>query len=142
MEVVPAKENLVTSGRFRAEALIDVINMEFSRATDEGHSGLVMSWDLDWLSQEPLDFEAHIVQQSKLMLSSLPRNLTLLGQYGLGNFSSIQVERVLQVNQLVLEDGRLTRNFWVVSTSTIGGPPRDIRTVPSYRPQADSVRVK
>ena len=53
-----------------------------------------------------------------------------MGQYGLGTFSAQQVERVIRVNPLVLEDGQLNRNFWVVSTTTMGGPPRDTRPLP------------
>jgi hypothetical protein len=130
LDILPARSSLSSSGKFRAETLMDIIYLELGKALDEGRSGLVFVWDLDWLSQEPENFEAHIVQQSKLSLTALPRELTLLGQYGVANFSPQQVERVIQVNQLVLEDGQLNRNFWVVSTTSMGGPPRDNRQPP------------
>jgi MEDS: MEthanogen/methylotroph, DcmR Sensory domain len=127
LDIIPARSSLSSSGKFRAETLMDIIYLELGKALDEGRSGLVFVWELDWLSQEPENFEAHIVQQSKLSLTALPRELTLMGQYGVANFSAQQVERLLRVNQLVLEDGQLNRNFWVVSTTSLGGPPRDLR---------------
>ncbi len=141
LDIISARSPLSRSGRFRAEALMDIINLELSNALNQGRSGLIFVWDLKWLSQEPEDFEAHIMQQSKLALSSLPRDLTLIGQYGVTSFSAQQVERVLRVNQLVLEDGRLNRNFWVVSTTSMGGPPRDDRPpsrLPAERSKAKS----
>ncbi len=126
LDLIPARSSLVSAGKFRAEALMEAVYLELGKALDEGRSGLVFVWDLDWLSREPENFEAHIVQQSKLTLTALPRDLTLMGQYGMAAFSAQQVERVLRVNQLVLEDGRLNRNFWVVSTTGMGGPPRDV----------------
>ena len=69
LDIVPARSALSTSGRFRAEALMDVIYLELSKAKEEGCSGLVFVWDLDWLSEEPENFEDHIVQQSNLSLS-------------------------------------------------------------------------
>jgi hypothetical protein len=127
LDIIPIRSSLSGAGKFRPEGLMDTIYLELSKALDEGRSGLVVVWDLDWLSLEPENFEAHIVQQSRLSLTTLPHELTLMGQYGMVDFSAQQVERVLRVNQLVLEDGRLNRNFWVVSTTSMGGPPRDVR---------------
>ena len=141
LEIIPARRSLVSAGKFRAESLMDTIYLELGKALDESRSGLVVVWDLDWLSQEPEDFEAHIVQQSKLTLTALPHELTLMGQYGMATFSAQQVERVLRVNQLVLEDCQLNRTFWVVSTTSMGGPPPDVRhpaRSPSERDTAKS----
>ncbi len=122
--VVPARQSLCPSGRFRPEALQDVIGLERERAASEGFDGLVAIWDLDWLCEVPDDFDAHIIQQSTQSLSGLPVDLTMMGQYGSTELSPQQVERVMRVNQLVLEDGTLTRQFWLVANSTMGRPPR------------------
>lgn len=122
--VVPARRPLYASGRFRAEALRDVINIERDRASSEGYRGLVAIWDLEWLKDEPDDFEAHIIHQSTLPLSGLPPNLTLIGQYKASDLTTQQLERVMRVNQLVLEDGKLARQFWLVANSTMGRSPR------------------
>ena len=123
--VIPAKASLFLSGRFRAEALKDIINQELQRALSEGCTSIVAMWDLDWQGEDPDDFEAHIVQQSTLPISGLPANLTMIGQYCVADLTPQQVERVMRVNQLVLEDGELTRQFWLVANSTMGRPPRD-----------------
>ncbi len=122
--VVPAKQPLNASGGFRPEALKDVISIERDRAVSEGYRNLVIIWDLEWLKDEPEDFEAHIIHQSTLPLSGLPSNLTLIGQYRASDLTSQQLERVMRVNQLVLEDGKLSRQFWLVANSTMGRSPR------------------
>lgn len=141
LDTLSARSSLSITGKFQAEALMDITCQELGKALDEGRSGLVFVWELDWLSQEPEAFEAHIVQQSKLTLSALPNHLTLMGQYGVANFSPRQVERLLQVNPLVLESGQLNRNFWVVSTTTLGGPPRDARRPTRASTEKTPVRI-
>lgn len=118
--VVPARESLNAAGRFRADALKEIIHQELLKALDDGCKSLVAMWDLDWLGEDPDDFEAHIVQQSTLPISGLPSNLTLIGQYSVADLTPSQVERVMKVNQLVLEEGKLTRQFWLVANSTMG----------------------
>jgi len=122
--IVPARRPFYASGRFRPEALKDVISVERDRALSEGYRGLVTIWDLEWLKDEPDDFEAHIVYQSTLPLSGLPSNLTLIWQYKASELTSQQLERVMRANQLVLEDGKLSRQFWLVANSTMGRSPR------------------
>jgi hypothetical protein len=122
LEVLPARQALCYSGRFRADMLGDIMGIEVERALDDGRSGLVLMWDLGWLSGDPEDFEAHVVQQASMALSPRPKGLTIMGQYGSAEFTSQQVERVVRVNSLVLEDGLLTRQFWVVANSTMGRP--------------------
>jgi len=141
MDLLPGKGTLLPSGKFRAEALEDAILYELDKARGEGRSGLIFVWDLEWLSKEPKDFEAHIVHRSGMALSALPSDLTVMGQYGLAHCSAQQVERVLRVSPLVLEDGQLKRNFWVLSTTSMGRPPRDgHRTIPRARPEAGEAR--
>ena len=119
--VVPARRPLYASGRFRAEALRDVINVERERASSEGYRGLVAIWDLEWLKDEPDDFEAHIIHQSTLPLSGLPPNLTLIGARL--DLTTQQLERVMRVNQLV-QGRKLARQFWLVANSTMGRSPQ------------------
>jgi hypothetical protein len=69
---------------------------------DEGSEPVLM-WDLDWLAGDDAAFEAHIVQQSSMALSSSERRATLIGQYGTAFFSTEQLDRVVRVTPLVLE---------------------------------------
>jgi hypothetical protein len=121
-EIVPSRSTLCPSGKFCADTLGDIMGMEVERALDDGRSGLVLMWELEWLGKDASDFEAHIVQQASMALSPRRRGLTIIGQYGSSDFTPQQVERITRVNPLVLEDGLLTRQFWVVANSTMGRP--------------------
>jgi hypothetical protein len=122
LEIVSSRPTLCPSGKFRADMLGGIMGVEVERAFDDGRSGLVLMWDLEWLGKDANDFEAHIVQQASMALSPRRKGLTIIGQYGFSDFSLQQVERIARVNPLVLEDGLLTRQFWVVAHSTMGRP--------------------
>lgn len=139
--VTPARQTLCPSGRFRAEALDDLINIEMQNAVEDGRSQLVLMWDLDWLGSDALGFEEHIVQQSGMALSPPTHQATIIGQYGTSFYSPEQVERVLRVNPLVLEGGLLTRKFWVVAKSSVGKSSKDGRTL-RMSASAESARIE
>jgi hypothetical protein len=122
MDVIPGRHTLCPRGQFRPEVLRDIIDYELGRALDDGHAGLVMMWDLEWLSENPEVFESHIVQQVGMAMAPRRSNLTLMGQYGTSWLSNNQVDRVARVNPLVLQDGMLSRQFWLVSNSSLGRP--------------------
>ncbi|MBI0584351.1 MAG: MEDS domain-containing protein [Methanomassiliicoccus sp.] len=127
-EVIPADRAMCSCGRFRAEALRDTTAYERGRALEEGLSGLVIMWDLDWGGREA-DFEAHIVERSRAALSVRPSDVTMIGQYGKGRLSEKQIDSVLRINQLVLEDGILSRRFWVVANRSKGRTSGSGRTI-------------
>jgi hypothetical protein len=127
LEVISIRHVEDVSGRIKPEALSNSVEIELIKAREEGLEGLLYVWDLDWAKRQPSDFEAFIEYQSKSMVTSSPHNLTVLGQYDLEKMTKQQLERVLRVSPLVLEEGELNRNFWVVSTSTMSRPTRDAR---------------
>jgi hypothetical protein len=125
LEVLPGRRELATSHRHWAEALSSAIYVEHRKAREERLTGLIFVWDLDWASRKPADFDVFLEHQSKMALSALPRDLTVVSQYNLSSLSEHQVERVRRISPLVLEDGQLNRNFWVVTNTIMGGPPPD-----------------
>lgn len=127
LTVVPARETLCAAGDYRPEALEAIMLAEAESAIDDGASDLVLMWDLDWLGEDDMAFEAHIVQMSSISLSPSSPHVTLLGQYGIPHYSPEQVERILRVSPLVLESGLLTRKFWVVSKNSVGKASKDGR---------------
>lgn len=129
LEVLPSYQRMCPGGRFRAEALPDVILKEHGRAVDDGSGGLVLGLDCSWTADLPEGFASHVVQLSQIAMSRLPSSLTLLCQYDARRLSADQAEKVQRVHQLSLSDGRLARNFWVVGTSALGGRPRGIRAI-------------
>jgi hypothetical protein len=122
--VVPARSTLCPTGHFSARAFEGLLSSETESMIDEGSEPVLM-WDLDWLAGDDAAFEAHIVQQSSMALSSSERRATLIGQYGTAFFSTEQLDRVVRVTPLVLEGGLLTRKFWVVSKNSVGKPSKD-----------------
>lgn len=131
MEALPSQKRICPTGKLRPEAIQDIIMLEYGRAMDDGFRSLVLGIDYSWMADLPDDFAAHVVQQSHITLSRLPSNLTLLCQYDGRRFTADQAENVLRVHQLSLADGRLSRNFWVVATSALGGRSQGIKAVPA-----------
>lgn len=131
LEILPSNLSVCPTGKFHPEMIPQLIMREHGRAMDDGFGGLHVGFDCSWITEFPEDLTAHIVQQSEITLSKLPSNLTLLCQYDGRKFSAEQAERLRRVHQLALVDGKLTRNFWVVATSALGGRPQGIRAVPA-----------
>lgn len=124
--VLPARSTLSPSGHFSARSFEELLRSETENMIDDGSEPVLM-WDLDWLGGDAAAFEAHIVQQSGMALSSSGHKATLIGQYGTAFYSPEQLDRVLRISPLVLESGLLTRNFWVVSKNSVGKASKDGR---------------
>jgi hypothetical protein len=130
MEVLPSYRAVCPTGKFRADALPDLLIYDLGRTMDEGFSGAVLCIDYSWIAELPEDFASHVVQSSQITLARLPSNLTLLCQYDQRRLTAEQADQLLRVHQLALADGKLARNFWVVATSTLGGRGRSIKAMP------------
>ncbi|GEM_PF-1263838 len=126
LAVIPARSTLCPSGHFSAKAFEELLRSETESMIDDGSEPVLM-WDLDWLGKDALAFEAHIVQQSSMALSTSAHKATMIGQYGTAFYSSEQLERVLRISPLVLESGLLTRKFWVVSKNSVGKASKEGR---------------
>lgn len=132
LAVLPARAAFCPTQRFIPEAALETVLMEKVQAREEGFSGVVMVWDGNWVAGAPELVDEFVAFEAQLTLTLLSSELTLICQYDTRSFTPEQVGMQRRLHPLVLEDGRLDRNFWVVSTSSLGarsGRPRAARAV-------------
>lgn len=107
-------------GRFDPGSFLALIHSEIARSREEGHRHTVLVWEADWAACS--DAWVQVAELgSRLALSPLPGRPTMVAQYGAAAHSERQMDMLRRSNQLVLESGSLTRNFWVVSHSSYDG---------------------
>lgn len=128
LAVLPARSTFCSTGRFNPDAALDLLLLELDQAREEGFSGTAMVWDGNWALSVPEAAGPFIAFGAQLALAPLPSDLTLICQYDVRAFPPEQVELQRRLHPLVLEEGRLDRNFWVVSTSSFGARARTART--------------
>ena len=93
-------------------------------------------WEADWAAASR-EWSTQVAKFGSLLaLARIPGGPTIIAQYGAGYWGEEWLASLRRSNQLVLEGGALTRNFWVVSTSSL----RAMTATPA-EPQADKVQI-
>jgi hypothetical protein len=119
LSVLPSRPVMCASGRFDPEAFLAFLLDEVARSVEEGHRHLVLMWEADWAAASE-EWSRQVAEfGSRLALARIPGNPTLVAQYGAAAYPDRHVAMLRRSNQLVLESGSLSRNFWVVSTSSL-----------------------
>jgi hypothetical protein len=136
LSVLPSRPVMCASGRFDPEAFLAFLLDEVARSVEEGHRHLVLMWEADWAAASE-EWSRQVAEfGSRLALARIPGGPTIIAQYGAGYWGEEWLASLRRSNQLVLEGGALTRNFWVVSTSSL----RAMTATPA-EPQADKVQI-
>jgi hypothetical protein len=134
--VLPSRSTMCASGRFDPKAFLHFLAGEISRSIDEGYRHLVLMWEADWAAASR-EWSTQVAKFGSLLaLARIPGGPTIIAQYGAGYWGEEWLASLRRSNQLVLEGGALTRNFWVVSTSSL----RAMTATPA-EPQADKVQI-
>lgn len=118
-EVLSARSALYSMGKLRPNAITDLMAHEQAKALQEGYNALLMGWDGTWACSIEDGLEPFLLCETHLNMSRFPKNLTAFCQYDGRKMVPEQSAKVSSMHQLVLKEGKLNRNYWVIST---GGP--------------------
>lgn len=129
LKVLPSQGTLCPAGRLEPDEVVEMVLGEFEQALEEGFEAMAMVWDCSWVAKDAALAQQFMVLESQLALASLSLDITLLCSYDTRSFNTSETDMLRRIHQLVLEDGKLSRNFWVVSTNALG--KRAVRTRPA-----------
>ncbi len=115
-EVLNARSYLYGAGKIRSNAITDLLVDERTKALNCGFEALLIGWDGTWAFDIAEDLEQFLLYEALLSSMRLPTDLTIFCQYDGRRMSSELSAKVSSMHQLVLSDGRLVRNYWVIST--------------------------
>ena len=120
LRVFPSYDTLSIARGFDSETFLHFILNAISRSRDSGYNHMIMMCEINWASST--DSWPQLVEFISLLdLVKLPGCPTIIMQYSTNVYSDKQIDTIHRVNQLVLEAGTLTRNFWIVSKPSPDG---------------------
>ncbi len=115
---VTAEYSYRGKGEFDRSSLLDSIWLIIDKAKSEGFNRVLVGSDDSWVHDSEKSFDRHMVEAMQLTLPKLPPHVTVICQYDGRVFSREQLDRIGSVHQLSLVNGRIYRNYWVVSTKS------------------------
>lgn len=128
LRVLPSWSSYCPGGRFDPYSMMgrwsEVIE---NLADDERRPSMIMG-EGEWLASSPADFPRFMEYESLLNLAESMKGVAVVCQYSGKLFREDQLGRARSVHCLVLEQGRLERNFWVLSRFQASGGPRALES--------------
>ncbi len=106
------------NGKMGRLSVSEIIYSVMEKVKEEGYHGMLLGSEDSWIHSSQDDFDSYIVKEMQLTLTKLPPNVSVLCHYDGRLFSSDQSDRLSSMHPLSLSNGRLYRNYWVVSTKS------------------------
>lgn len=113
-----APYTLKEKGKMKRASVSEMIQSMMNKVKEEGFHGMLLGSEDSWIQSSPQDFESYIVKEMQLTLTRLPPNVSVLCHYDGRVFNAEQADRLTLMHPLSLSNGRLYRNYWVVSTKS------------------------
>ena len=126
MEIVPSYSFYCPKGKFAGRATMDRWKEKYDRVLDQGYNSVIIAGDISWLSVRPSSFGSFMDYEQSIDLAHLPKTLSVLCQYDSRLFTPDQQEWASRVHQLRVRDGRLERNYWMIThrAASVESSPR------------------
>ena len=116
VDVFPSMSIFCPNGTLKMDAVVERILKEKENARIDGFSNLVVVINVSWCKNSLDLFHSLMVQGSRLDVLPVLSGITIVQQYEGSLLTSEQIEEQKRSHQLVLENGALVRNYWVISS--------------------------